>query len=270
MSTKGKFDDIATIFFGMHNNSYEQAYVAFIDILGFSSMVNNSKKPSDMADLFMALQFIKRNAVAKGKLKLIRFSDSIFIVAPIDAFTDLIEFLSCCAYGLLVLSQQGPTLDGDIKETMKCCLLRGGVTYGDVFSLRKYLSEKNEDTTTELDDFIVGPAVSTAYDLESKFAIYPRIIFDFKSLKSSDDKQNLQEFKDREVIVEDIDGIWYLDYLKYLCVYRNDGKIIKEVIPKCQQWAANKIKVLTEKENFKLLVKYKWLHHYLSNFLQRN
>ena len=144
MPTKGKFDDIATIFFEMNNNGYTHAYVAFVDILGFSFMVKDSKKPGDMADLFMALQFIKRNAVAKGRLRLIRFSDSIFVVAPKDAFCDLIEFLSCCTYDLLIRSEQGPTVGGDIKEIMRCCLLRGGVTYGDVFSLKKYLTEKNE------------------------------------------------------------------------------------------------------------------------------
>lgn len=266
MSTKGFFDDIATIFYEMNNNDYEQAYVAFVDILGFSSMVNRSKRPGDMADLFMALQFIKRNAVAQGKLKLIRFSDSIFIVAPKDAFTDLIEFLSCCAYDLLIRSEQRLTLNGDNKEEMKCCLLRGGITYGNVFSLKKYLTE-NKKATTELDDFIMGAAVSTAYELESKFAIYPRVIFDFNSLKSSDDKQKIQEFKDKEVIVEDLDGIWYLDYLKYLYAYRNEGENIKEVLPKCRQWAEDKLKVFIEKEDFKLLVKYKWLHRYLSKFI---
>jgi hypothetical protein len=80
---------------------------------------------------------------------------------------------------------------------------RGAVTFGELF----------------IDDvFVWGPALITAYKLESSFALYPRVIVDDSIIRIANSlilencpKSNLEINN----LKEDFDGFYFFDYLNY-------------------------------------------------------
>jgi hypothetical protein len=91
---------------------------------------------------------------------------------------------------------------------MKGVLLRGGVTYGPIsFSKSR----------------IFGPALVVAHELESRFALYPRIVIDPALISAFRTKPSLRavhhSLAEEEKYVSRLvrkgdDGIWFVDYLR--------------------------------------------------------
>lgn len=126
---------------------YSQGYVAFIDILGFSSYVSDESNGAKTNDLF---RFIERfrdfyNESPKLGTEIAFFSDSIVITST--------ELSSIIIAVYIVESY--------LKKNLGL-LFRGGICYG------KYYHNR---------DITFGPAVVSAYELEKK-ALYSRIILD--------------------------------------------------------------------------------------------
>lgn len=167
-------------------NSYQDHCVAFIDILGFRELVKRSEQDqAAFEQIRMALaenarwaqwyrgdkhELLRGTAVSSG------FSDHVAITG--DA-ADVINAASTFAFGLL---QCG-------------VFVRGGIAIGKVH---------------HENGVIFGPALVGAYDLETRVAIYPRIIGseDVVTLvHSQDDHDDFQPFR------RDVDGVWFLDLL---------------------------------------------------------
>lgn len=265
MSDKNVFKESMELFTTLTENNYEERFVAFVDILGSSRLFKTSGELKELAPLFSSLQLIKNGAERTEKLTLTRFSDSIFVVAQKECFLDLIDFLSCCSVNLLTLSSQrivNSNTETKANEYMNCQLLRGGVCYGRVFSLKKYLKEHNRDAH-DFDDLVIGPAVPKAYELESKSAKYPRIIFDENTIKVAITSEKWNELINEKILVKDCDGIMYLDCIEFLR-RRRDADIFQEDISnKCINWAREKADLY--KDNEMIYEKYDWLIHYLNN-----
>ncbi len=221
----------------------KECCVAFIDILGFKNMVS-----TDIDSVVLALRYIEMfcksffkfpsretgkstyplkyrpeynydysynqeesSEEEMNKPTVTMFSDSIVISQPFDSFFDIsefVEFISKIQYTLLT----------------EGILIRGGISTGTLYHSDKYL---------------FGTAIVSAYKLESKKAIYPRIIIDEKLLLEIDriiENKFEQSYKNYFVfngekhywiphddystyeysryIQTDFDGIYYINYLQ--------------------------------------------------------
>lgn len=186
---------------------YEQRIVAFIDILGFKSLLdetvdndgndNEEKIDSvisayqsirDVWDLDEKPKYLNTNSSESKKVSI--FSDSIVvsfkIEAPSEVFYTLLELKWLI---MRLLSRQ--------------ILCRGAVAIG------KFIHSEN---------YLFGPALVEAYMLESKAAMYPRIILDWSVVlvgsTNSAMHHSFSEEKEyvQSLLEQDSDGMYYIDY----------------------------------------------------------
>ena len=183
---------------------YEKAIVTFLDILGFKEKVKNVAQN----EIKTILTKLEKETVPNGeidtfyKAETIIFSDSIVRVRKIESpknkeypigllFNELIELL----HGQSMLIQNN-------------ILIRGGITFGEIFL------ENNQ---------IFGPALIKAYEFESKYAKYPRIVIDPDLIKEFKNNKLLRKtghtLKDEIEYIADLtcksdDGLLFVDYAR--------------------------------------------------------
>ena len=151
---------------------YSKSLVSFIDTLGFSNFIKNSKAV-DIANLLSCFYETSVDYCQENKEnQIINFSDSTVrvhtpVVDPDDEFgfrSPLVEEVQSLAA---------------IQFELSCwqgVFLRGGLTFGEVFCGQ---------------NMVFGQALIDAYRLESAHAIYPRILVDPKLIRSLDQHPEL-------------------------------------------------------------------------------
>lgn len=133
--------------------NYKEGYVAFLDILGFSNYVkSNENDARSIEELFEFVDKLKQIFNSKSGIELDFFSDSIILMTDRYEFNN---FLFPIWMAETYLSQEFGLL------------FRGAITKG------KYYHDS-------VNTF--GPAIVTAYELESRKAKYSRIILDDESV----------------------------------------------------------------------------------------
>ena len=208
-----------------------EAIVAFIDILGTSSLMRSitPENATQVASKILGIKklFEEEFAALKTEIpssKLMVISDSFVISIPKepDPFQKLIYMLAQCQYACLMSHNE---------------IIRGAVAAGAI------IGGKNDPTT------IIGPAFIKAHDLETKNAIFPRIVVDAGIVEDSDICQG----DARLPLVLDKDGFKYIDFL-----YGNDADFdaIKGKI------SDGRAKTKTDAKNLQ-----KW--HWLNTFLEQ-
>lgn len=242
---------------------YENRLVAFIDILGFSEIVKQSKGNNDKINLiYSVLNYLKdweasenwdlklieieedaqkrgvSNFDITGKTNSTSFSDSIVVSVKVE--NNINEMTSTLianlAYIGAILIEQG-------------ILFRGGLTIGDLIH--------NEFGT------VFGQGLIDAYLLESKSAKYPRIILSDKLIKQLN--YPLETKKDRypyhQYINRFDDGCVGIHQMNYYQVVQNSTEITHEKLTD----SLNKIrKVIISGldlsfEKTQVYEKYRWL-----------
>lgn len=192
--------------------SMELSCVAFIDILGFSEMVYK-----DIEKVVLALRYVKSFRDTYCRLpstedidsdshtlpKATMFSDSIVLSHPIDPYFDFYSFTYYIALLQMELLKKG-------------ILIRGGVEIGKLY---------------HDDSFVFGDGLVKAYGLESKKAIYPRIMVGDKLLAKIEEQFEKDfefrlkyigaptdwheyENEDLEFLATDNDKCKFIDYLR--------------------------------------------------------
>lgn len=149
---------------------YKKGFVAFIDVLGFTDMINNptdiSKQKIENYLNIVDEQFKKFDAISE--LKSIVISDSIILSleisennteANIEALTKLCKTIK--------LIQQNLALHN--------IWVRGAISYGDIY----FDNERKQ---------VIGKGYINAFYLERDYAIYPRVILDNKIVSFLDSK----------------------------------------------------------------------------------
>jgi len=147
--------------------AYKKSLVAFIDILGFSDLVNKSssdpekrKKVEKIVNFVRDIIFVQEKILQPDDpfyLKVSFISDSIVISVDIPEHThdqhllNILKYTGSVGLSLLALG-------------ISC---RGAIVMGNIFHHR----DSNFNT-------VVGPALVNAYNLERTVAVYPRIIVD--------------------------------------------------------------------------------------------
>ena len=224
------------------HQEYEDRLVAFIDVLGFSNMVadtaTDAKKLQHLASALSSLYHRIWEWEADGyysSFAFTQFSDSI-VISSLAESADSFEMLMQLLLGVMELVDSY-----DI-------LVRGGIARGQLI----------HDRT-----MVVGPAMVKAYHLESKDAIYPRIIIE-KELKEQIEADvedyiknhlHLSEVPEQNNIFKtDTDGWCYLDYVQPSPIYNfelnQEGhlKVLDELVEKGLRSSKDEVRL-----------KYQWL-----------
>jgi hypothetical protein len=177
---------------------YEERYVVFLDILGFKELVHKSEaNPEILKKLTAALSAMnifkgldelleKSNPSIeisyKRMVKISTFSDSVIISTRADTIgllliTSIAQIISCNLFYLGILS-------------------RGAISKG---------------LLIHTDNMVLGGGLIKAYELESKAAIYPRIIVDECVLNDIANNEKYNSWG--ASIISDFDGMYYINFL---------------------------------------------------------
>lgn len=233
---------------------YESAIVTFLDVLGFRELVDSSTAETIHRILNSIEQFTKPVIEPTDGIsmdfepKVFHFSDSIVRVRQVENNLNKSFPIGLLFHEILDLVHAQSEL---IREGV---LLRGGITYGNV-------------SVTE--SRVFGPGIIGAYDLESKYALYPRIVIGPELLKEYKSNKLLRKdghtLEEESQYIRDLtrqggDGIWFIDYaraveseLDDLSMYPNFLNIHRELI-------------VSKSEHYQslngIMSKYIWLAHY--------
>lgn len=183
---------------------YRRSLVSFIDILGFRHLIATSTFEQVAKKLAALKRFSGRDEDDGDGLepRVIQFSDSIIRVRPLDGKANL-EF----PYGMLFHELHDLVfMQGELIKHGVC--IRGGVAIGDVYF----------DSRT-----IFGPGFVRAYEMESQFANFPRIVIDPQVLQDlmregaliaqhHDVAEEIRHI--RQLVRKDSDGLFFVDYLE--------------------------------------------------------
>jgi len=184
--------------------SYDERVVFFLDILGFKNIIqstinsdgsdnsNNIKNIHGMIDNFHYFIGVDRGQDS-GDMMATQFSDSVVMSFPINKESGVYRSI----HNILLLQITLVLFYG--------VLLRGGVSKGRLIHNDKEL---------------YGPALIDAYTLESKAALYPRVILDESIIDAGCSAHGTHHHSshEREAILEivspDFDGMYFIDYIK--------------------------------------------------------
>ncbi|EAR66228.1 hypothetical protein B14911_10852 [Bacillus sp. NRRL B-14911] len=222
-------------------DQYEQRIIVFIDILGFREhIIKTTKDPSYFLKMRNTLNFIsdlKSERFEEDVREITVFSDSIVISYPVEYPGSVFLLLLDVIHIQLEMMANG-------------ILMRGGIAVGDL---------------CHKDNIVYGPAMVEAYELESKSAIYPRVIISEEAFACAVKFPTNSPEEDIDwiggLVNKDWDGHWYVDflsqrqevdhdYLYYTALYTIRSLILEE-IEKNQK-----------KPNVRM--KYEWLKNYFN------
>ncbi|MDD1505398.1 hypothetical protein PVA17_22000 [Lysinibacillus sp. CNPSo 3705] len=235
----------------MNNKYYEERVIAFIDILGFQEHVTRSETDANHSErLHNALAYLSsiktdnyKGAYPQNDLgrEVSVFSDSIVISYPLT-------FKSASFYLLLdIIHIQLDMMNAGI-------LVRGGVTVGKLY---------------HSDGVVYGPAMNEAYQIESKYAIYPRVVVEKKviieGVKNSLHDPLLELEYIKGLIKEDEDHQFFIDYISQWQEI-DDEESYLYALDVTKDLVVNEIQKQT---NPNILLKYNWLKRYYNSTLDK-
>lgn len=233
--------------------AYRLSIVTFIDILGFREIVKI--KPAEEIAAILALLRDWSSGDEDigdeyedwpaGYARSIAFSDNVVRVCPIDGeeggqgalFNELLNLVHIQA-----------------KLTERGIFLRGGLTVENI-----YLAS----------GVVYGPGLVRAYELESQFAVYPRIVVDPAVMEQyfanpvmrGDHSLQVDLSYVGNMLREADDGLFFVDYLKACRSELNDP--VAGFTPLLKEHAAFITKAAAALAQFTIAKqKYGWLAHY--------
>lgn len=226
---------------------YEDKVVAFIDIMGMKQLIINSQKPNDLS-MYTAITTTWKNCPFAKEFKIISFSDCMYIIADKDKINDLFWLLAHFSHCMLFDDSEKPmdiqnNICTDIQPN-HCHKIRGGITFGKVYTF---------------DTAVFGKAAIRAYSLESKEAVYPRILIDSDAFDKS--------LFSHEYIVQDIDGKYYFDFMKFNLLnnnqqIHNDLPFVKTLI----EFVNREIQGAFSRSDAKLIGQLEWYVRFLEKY----
>lgn len=237
---------------------YRKSIVTFIDILGFRELVNNDQaRVQEIGEILAEFGSISQGEVTdqdhpSGLCRAIRFSDSVVRVCPIDSH----DKLGALHSELLSLVHIQGTL------AAKGVFIRGGVTVGSVYCTQ---------------DQIFGPGMIRAFDLETNYANYPRIVIDpIVFAEYSNEPAMRGSSRDINRDVDDIDSLItlgddflpFVDYLRAMRTELNDQNDYISALETHKLYIVNSAKSF--KDLNKAKHKYLWLAGYYNNTINNS
>ncbi|EGR1976064.1 hypothetical protein BS055_RS23000 [Vibrio parahaemolyticus] len=243
-------------------SEYIKAFVTFIDILGFKSIVNSESPEVINNKLDAMFRLSKPHQQKSPDTKdaiVIQFSDSIIRIQPVNN-NDELNIAQCYIRELdaLTLMQGNLACNG--------ILIRGGLTYGDV-------CVKNGR--------IFGPAFNRAYGLESSLARYPRILVDeFLTLPNLDNPIYSQighnswsdiSYSFLEYLLRSEDGQWMLDYIPHIYLATHPDNITRlDVLYAHRNSIIELLGKAIQSKQEEPIAKIRWLASYHNKIMERS
>ncbi len=237
---------------------YETRYVGFFDILGWSDAVKNSvnniemQKKLGLATNAMRLRTEMNNEWKKqfsplhGDPQIVHFSDSLVVSTSAD-YAGKSEIISILSFLSDVLLQHG-------------FLLRGGITKGEIY---------------HRDSSVFGPALNRAYELESKNAVYPRVILDYILVAEFGQGDRITQIDGTYIGQNKTwrlsnDGFRFFDFLYLFGGYEgfSDTSVFHFRLRKIHSFINERLVEYQEKPS--ILPKYIWLANYFNEVLKES
>lgn len=187
---------------------YDKALLVYLDILGFRDLITDAGNDElKVAKVLKVLRTIRTQFSEGGRyinepgekpqsvFKAINFSDLTLRITKMEPNADLIDYLNW-----EILNLAGKQCD------LACegILLRGALTVADLYSN---------------DDYVFGPALVKSYEIESKSAVFPRIVIDNQVLRMAAEHPTGKIWSD--YLRRGEDGLFFVDYLKGACSDRS-------------------------------------------------
>jgi len=186
---------------------YEQRIVAFIDILGFKALLDETldKKGNDNEEAINAV--VSAYEAIRDIWDLDKKSD---YLNTKSSQTKKVSIFSDCLVVSFEINQPSEVFFTllEIKWLIMRLLARKILCRGAI-SLGKFI---------HTDNYLFGPALVEAYLLESKAAMYPRVILDTNVIEAGAENRgtlhNLSQEKEyvQSLLEQDSDGMYYIDY----------------------------------------------------------
>jgi hypothetical protein len=176
--------------------AYEERLDLFIDFLGFREIVKETERdPAELTRILRALDELRDIPTpgTSASETSTHFSDSFVVSYLINEQSAVFYLLNGIALALIELTALG-------------YLVRGAVVAGKLYHTK---------------DYIVGPALVRAYEIESKEAIYPRVIVDphvidlARRFYGDQSGPDLEEEYARGFVETDTDGQLYFQYVDW-------------------------------------------------------
>ena len=180
-------------------HQYEERYVAFIDILGFSSLVNRAEKDSSLLErLASALEEQGIYSEIEKSMETLGSKD------PRYFFKNMFR-MSTFSDNILISTKINPIGLGLI--TTLSTIICNRLLHQGIFTRGAISKGKLIHTNT----MVLGTGLIRAYELEKAAAIYPRILIDESVVRDMDalEKQGGSPDFRRQ----DFDGLWHLHIL---------------------------------------------------------
>lgn len=243
--------------------AYRDCVVTFIDILGFKNIVGK-RSPKDIQQI---IDLVQRHAGSNDKVfaqeydfdisegipwtRTVLFSDSVVRVRPYDEMISdgsLFHEILDLVHAQAELAYQG-------------IFIRGGLTVGKLY---------------HRDNVLFGPAMIQAYDLESKFANYPRIVIDPLAVAALKTDERLRKeghtLDDEQNYVSKLlqlgeDGLYYIDYLGAFRVEMDDYDTYPAFLTQVKQHIIDN--AVAAQGSLGVLHKYLWSAQYLNAVAKR-
>jgi hypothetical protein len=233
---------------------YTKSIVSYFDILGFKRIVAEAKEPSEIERKLKALS--RFSSPSEGIIETFgntftNFSDLVLRTVPVLPNPQLRGDEGVLYWELMDLVHAQAELIGE------GVLLRGGVTFGDIFV----------DGETAF-----GPALIRAYELESEVAGAPRVIVDpeifghldtCRALRCHDTETEMQYLL--RVLRKDTDGVWFVDYLRAFESEADDELTYLRFLKEHRQVIVNHLSQAKRLDS--VLTKYGWLVNYHNNWV---
>lgn len=246
---------------------YRDAFVTFIDILGFKELVADKtatelNRVLGALEIFSSLPERRRSPYSDEKhLPIVtQFSDSIVRIQPIDNEDDEVRILDFFHGEItaLLLTQGNLACNG--------ILIRGAMTYGNI------CVHNNK---------IFGPAFNEAYRIESSLARYPRIVIDEKLCFEGDEnpvvaKAGHSDWREASSVIFDYllradDGLWMVNYLPHMCETDGGGKTkISEVLIAHRDKLSDLLTNKKDVKNSEPVAKIRWAANYHNQIVKKH
>ncbi|MDW3094610.1 MAG: hypothetical protein R8G33_02940 [Gammaproteobacteria bacterium] len=236
--------------------TYEERYIAFLDILGFSNLVKESldekvgtNRIYEIIKTFQEQKYFLNEIMPVGgdNPRVYMFSDSICLtVAP-------------TAKGLKRLFDIIFVLNNSLIHNS--VLLRGSIVQGRLY---------------EKDSIIFGPGLVEAYEAESKAAKYPRVLISNSIYKESQSIDYIVTGREPMPLSartrRDFDGLYHLNWLCHFCIKRNPSSRGVPTImtaPLNYKWIKENIEsgLIEAKDRTDILLKWQWLASYFNEVI---
>lgn len=190
---------------------YTESIITYLDILGFREIIKE-RSSSEIAEI---LDVFKQTVTGQSIFdddsphppfpEIVLFSDMAVRSVPIRNVREIYGGYAALCLEIILLCR----IQCDLIE--KGILIRGGLTIGDIFI--------DKDSSTQI---AFGPGLISAYELEAKHAIFPRIIVEpvlFEHIKKWFKEYKYLERRTgrypENLVRKDSDGLHYIDYLRF-------------------------------------------------------